>query len=285
MVVCSELPPDCNNSASVPNGEFFKNHHFGNDFGTIDANKSKIRINGMNSNNNNTTTANNNNNNNTSTTNNNHIINDENDYDTNRYSIKAFYRNAVVLITGGTGFLGKVLIEKLLRSCDNIRCIYVLLRPKRGLSSEQRHKELLQNPVFDRVREKNADLLKKIVFIAGDIAKPNIGLNNADLLMLKENVNIVFHSAATVRFDQSIKDAANMNTLGSKRLWDLCTEMKNLKSIIHVSTAYTNPQRPFVSETVYPAQVAMSTETFMACVDTLPEDMVHAIATTLQVSF
>lgn len=277
MVVCSELPPDCNNNAPVPNAEFFKNHQFGNEFGTLERNKTKIRgtngnSNGISSNNNNTTIANNNN-----------IIQDENDYDTNRYSIKSFYRNTVVLVTGGTGFLGKVLIEKLLRSCDNIRCVYVLLRPKRGLSSEQRHKELLQNPVFDRIRAKNADLLKKIVFIAGDIAKPNIGLSNDDLIMLKENVNIIFHSAATVRFDQSIKDAVIMNTLGSKRLWDLCTEMKNLRSIIHVSTAYTNPNRQYVGESVYPPQIAMSNEAFMTCVNALPDDLVHSIATTLQV--
>lgn len=269
MVVCAEITPDCNNNAPVPNAEFFKARHFGAEFvhdrsNVLPKTSGSVNI----------TTSNNNNN----------IIHDGNNYDGNRYSIKAFYRNAYVLVTGGTGFLGKVLIEKLLRSCDNIRCVYVLLRPKRGLSSEQRHKELVQNPVFDRVREQNPDLLKKVVFIAGDISKPNIGLNVEDLMLLKENVNIVFHSAATVRFDQSIKEAANLNTLGSKRLWDLCSEMKNLKSIIHVSTAYTNPRRRFVGETVYPPQAAMDNDTFMACVNALPEDLVNLIATNLQVS-
>lgn len=102
--------------------------------------------------------------------------------------------------------------------------------------------------------------------------------------MLKENVNIVFHSAATVRFDQGIKEAVNLNTLGSKRLWDLCVEMHNLKSIIHVSTAYTNPTRSSVGETVYPPRLEMDNETFMKCVDVLPEDLVTKIATELQVS-
>lgn len=68
-------------------------------------------------------------------------------FDANRYNIKAFYSNANILLTGGTGFVGKVLLEKLLRSCDNVRHIYILLRSKRGLSSEQRYKELIQNPV------------------------------------------------------------------------------------------------------------------------------------------
>lgn len=101
--------------------------------------------------------------------------------------------------------------------------------------------------------------------------------------MLKENVNIVFHSAATVRFDQSIKEAVNLNTLGSMRLWDLCSQMQNLWSIIHVSTAYTNPTRANVGEQVYPSTAAMDLNTFIKCAEALPEDLVLSIATQLQV--
>lgn len=68
-----------------------------------------------------------------------------------RSSIKSFYRNACILVTGGTGFVGKVLLEKLLRTCDNLQCIYVLLRSKRGRSSEERYHELIQNPVIFQI--------------------------------------------------------------------------------------------------------------------------------------
>lgn len=70
--------------------------------------------------------------------------------------------------------------------------------------------------------------------MAGDIAQPLIGLNESDVAKLTENVNIVFHSAATVRFDQKLKDAANLNTLGSKRLWDLCEKMSQLKVLFKI---------------------------------------------------
>lgn len=70
-----------------------------------------------------------------------------NPFDTNRWMIKNFYKNACVLVTGGTGFLGKVLIEKLLRTCEDIQCVYVLVRSKRGLSSEKRYADLIKNPV------------------------------------------------------------------------------------------------------------------------------------------
>lgn len=88
------------------------------------------------------------------TNNNNHDTNNNNaqsvtgDVSIDRSSIKSFYRDACILVTGGTGFVGKVLLEKLLRTCDTLQCIYVLLRSKRGLSSEERYHELIQNPVI-----------------------------------------------------------------------------------------------------------------------------------------
>ncbi|KAJ6637081.1 putative fatty acyl-CoA reductase [Pseudolycoriella hygida] len=203
-------------------------------------------------------------------------------FDESRFNIKSFYKNTCVLVTGGTGFLGKVLIEKLLRTCEDIQCVYVLVRSKRGLSSEKRYADLIKNPIFDRIRTSNPNQLHKLICVAGDIAQPMIGLTESDVTKLIENVNIVFHSAATVRFDQKLTDAANLNTLGSKRLWDLCEKMIQLKSIIHVSTAYTNPCRDHVEETVYPPKVQFDTDSFIKCVNILPSEVVNSIAVSLQ---
>lgn len=46
--------------------------------------------------------------------------------------IADFYANKNILITGATGFMGKVLLETLLRKCDGINCIYIVVRMKRG---------------------------------------------------------------------------------------------------------------------------------------------------------
>lgn len=62
-------------------------------------------------------------------------------------NIAQFYDNKTIFITGGTGFLGKALIEKLLRTCSGLDSIYLLMRPKRGVMVDQRLKDLLQKPV------------------------------------------------------------------------------------------------------------------------------------------
>lgn len=60
--------------------------------------------------------------------------------------IANFYKGQVIFITGATGFLGKVLIWKLLHSCPDVDSIYVLVRPKRGKSMDSRVDELLKTP-------------------------------------------------------------------------------------------------------------------------------------------
>lgn len=52
-----------------------------------------------------------------------------------------------LFITGGSGFLGKVLLEKILRKCPKVKVIYLLLRTKKSKSSHQRIHELFNSPV------------------------------------------------------------------------------------------------------------------------------------------
>ena len=53
-----------------------------------------------------------------------------------------FYKNKSIFITGATGFVGKALLEKLLRSCHHLNKIYLLVRGKNGKTPMQRAEEL-----------------------------------------------------------------------------------------------------------------------------------------------
>ena len=100
-----------------------------------------------------------------------------------------FYESKSVFITGCTGFVGKVVLEKMLFSLPNIHKIYVLVRPKKGSSVEERFgREIIDSPCFDRVRSKYADissfLAEKIVPISGDLLRPGLALSEEDRNLL-----------------------------------------------------------------------------------------------------
>ena len=62
--------------------------------------------------------------------------------------ISEFYKDKSIFITGSTGFLGKCLIEKLLRSCFHLQRIYLLVRAKKGKTAQERLDELVDCKVY-----------------------------------------------------------------------------------------------------------------------------------------
>ncbi|KAJ1520548.1 hypothetical protein ONE63_003665 [Megalurothrips usitatus] len=61
--------------------------------------------------------------------------------------IASFFRGRSVLITGATGFMGKVLVEKLLRSCPDVDTLYTVIRTKRGRTAADRLTEYVTSQV------------------------------------------------------------------------------------------------------------------------------------------
>ncbi|XP_050426431.1 putative fatty acyl-CoA reductase CG5065 [Adelges cooleyi] len=189
--------------------------------------------------------------------------------------IADFFRGRHVLITGATGFMGKVLVEKLLRSCPNVACIYLLIRPKQGHDVRSRLDQLLNAVIFDWIKKNQPDSLKKLVPINGDVTQSELGISTLDQKTLTDNVSIVFHSAATVKFDEALKLSVAMNLLGTKRLVQLCFKMTKLEAFVHVSTAYCNCNRQDVEEHCYP--IPADPEKIIQCVDCLDENLLESI--------
>ncbi|KAG9509476.1 putative fatty acyl-CoA reductase [Fragariocoptes setiger] len=174
------------------------------------------------------------------------------DYHTNS-KIAQFYAGRSIFITGASGFIGKCVVEKFLRSCPDITNIYILLRPKRGKTVEERLKNLLDSELFDKVRSKHdgKQQLAKVKPIAGDITWPRFGLSDTALDTLRDSVTLVFHSAATVKFNEPMKQAIENNLMSVQYLTDLLAEFRHLKALVHVSTAYANCDRDSLDELFY----------------------------------
>ncbi|KAK2586498.1 hypothetical protein KPH14_011396 [Odynerus spinipes] len=165
--------------------------------------------------------------------------------------VQKFYNGQNIFITGGTGFMGKLLVEKLLRECPGIAYIYLLVRPKKGRDVFQRVEEIFEDALFSKLREEQPKFRHRIVTIEGDCSLPNLGISMTDRAMLMREVSIVFHVAATVKFDEKMKLAVAINVRSPKDAMNLCKEMPKLKAFIHVSTAYANCPQNLIEEKFY----------------------------------
>uniref|UniRef100_A0A182J7H3 Fatty acyl-CoA reductase n=1 Tax=Anopheles atroparvus TaxID=41427 RepID=A0A182J7H3_ANOAO len=173
----------------------------------------------------------------------------EQNHDPSKPSITEFYAGRDIFITGGTGFMGKVLIEKLLRSCCDLNNIFILIREKKQLTVNERIQEMQQLPLFEKLRKEAPHVLGKMVPIQGDVSLLGMGLSENDIERMR-NVSVIFHVAASVRFDDPLKTAILLNTRGTRELIRFAEKLSNLRVLMHVSSTYSNPDRYVIDEEV-----------------------------------
>jgi len=109
------------------------------------------------------------------------------------FSVRSHFNpTCSVLLTGATGYIGSLVLEKLLRSTDVGR-VYVVVRTRRGASPGDRVSRVLRGSLFHLISEEQKE---RVVAVSGDIMQPGLGLSPEDEAMLEENVDTVLHSAA-----------------------------------------------------------------------------------------
>lgn len=102
--------------------------------------------------------------------------------------LQRFYTGANIFITGGTGFMGKMLLEKLLRTCTGIENIYLLIRPKKNKDIHTRVDELFDDLLFEKLKADVPKFRHKLVAINGDCGQAGLGLSLIDRQTLISNV-------------------------------------------------------------------------------------------------
>ncbi|OAY80869.1 Fatty acyl-CoA reductase 2, partial [Ananas comosus] len=153
------------------------------------------------------------------------------------------------LITGATGFLAKVLIEKILRTNPSVGTIYVLIKAKDKEAAMKRLKtEIVNTELFRCLQEihgKNYQsfMLRKLIPVVGDVRVGNIGIKPEIAEEISEEVDVIINSAANTTFDERYDVALDINTIGPCRLMSFAKRFKRLKLFLQVSTAYVNGQR------------------------------------------
>lgn len=148
--------------------------------------------------------------------------------------VRSSYAGKQVFITGGTGFLGKMVIFRLLQTCPDVARIFVLIRPTKGKSFEERERCFFTNELLGHLP---LELLKsKITCLEGDVMEHKLGLSTKEESLL-EHLDIVIHCAAAINFSEPLRLATKINLLGTKHVLELCD--KSLKKdilFIHASS-------------------------------------------------
>ncbi|WOG97996.1 hypothetical protein DCAR_0417337 [Daucus carota subsp. sativus] len=153
------------------------------------------------------------------------------------------------LITGATGFLAKVLIEKILRTVPDVGKIYLLIKAKNKEAANERMKnEIINTELFRCLQQKHgksyqAFMLSKLVPVVGNVCESNLGLDDDTATAIMHDVNIIVNSAANTTFDERYDVSLDINTGGPSRAMLFAKKCKKLKLFLQISTAYVNGQR------------------------------------------
>ncbi len=153
------------------------------------------------------------------------------------------------MLTGGTGFLGMALVEKILRSLPDLGRLYLVVRASRDKSVAERfEKDVLGSAVFRNLRESLGDgfeehVSEKVRILEGDVHAPALGLPEEDLADLSREVDVVIHSAASVVFDAPLDAAVDSNVRGTLGLLKLARNWEKKPLFMHISTAYVSGVR------------------------------------------
>ncbi|XP_073978514.1 putative fatty acyl-CoA reductase CG5065 isoform X1 [Rhodnius prolixus] len=164
--------------------------------------------------------------------------------------IVQFFKGKTIFLTGATGTIGKLLIDQLLRKCDPKK-LYLLIRNKNNINPKKRAEKLFEEVLFERLRNEKPYMCETIKIVDGDLCENLLGIKEELFKELTENVEIVIHGAATVRFDEPLRIATNINVKGTMSVIKLCQQIKNLKAFSYISTAFSNYPYRDIKEELY----------------------------------
>lgn len=161
--------------------------------------------------------------------------------------IRQHLRGKTVLLTGGTGFLGKVVVERLLRTAPELERIYLLIRETREPAAARFEAEVLPAGVFESLANTYGEgwsrfFRDKVTPVAGDISQPRLGLSEGAFATLTAQVDIVINSAASVSFDAPVNEALLHNTRSTQNVAEFALACRSAV-LVHISTAYVAGRR------------------------------------------
>ena len=168
-------------------------------------------------------------------------------------TLRNTYRGKHLLVTGVTGFLGKVWLAMVLDHLPEIGRATVIVRPKKGEDATARFQHIAErSPAFRPLREKlgagafRALIRDKVVVVEAKLVEPLCGLDESEADALLHDVDVVVHFAGLTDFEPDPQQAVDANIHGARHAADLAARTPG-KRYVHVSTTFVAGRR---SETI-----------------------------------
>ena len=169
-------------------------------------------------------------------------------------SITDFFRGKVLLITGGTAFLGQPMVAKILTALPDVRKIYLLIRSrtdttgKHTSAQERLENELLTSYVFASLRRLHGENFdtwaqQKLTAVEGELTDERLGFSDAEYQRLQNEVQIFINIAGLVDFDPPFDASLWGNALAAKHVVNFAKGCQD-PVFLHVSTAYVCGNKP-----------------------------------------
>ncbi|MBL4845957.1 MAG: AMP-binding protein [Planctomycetes bacterium] len=153
--------------------------------------------------------------------------------------------NKKILLTGSTGFLGKVYLSALLTNYPEIGQIVALVRAADDQAARDRFvRDVVTSPAFDPLRDKyGVDLYEfvssKVTPVQGDLCQPLGGLSGERLEAVTKDLDLVLHCAGLVEFVPPLDKALDINVQGTLHCLQIAKAAgKGRCGFIHVSTCF-----------------------------------------------
>jgi thioester reductase-like protein/1-acyl-sn-glycerol-3-phosphate acyltransferase len=165
-----------------------------------------------------------------------------------------------LLVTGATGFLGKVVLRQLVERKEElgVERITLLVRPQkkkgREVAPRERFRQIVKkSALFADLKEIDPRWSEMVDVVACDLAEASGGVPEEALVSLRRSVTHVLHCAASVEFDRPVAEAAASNVTSALNVLELARTFVRLQGMVSVSTAYTTVWRPgSIEETLAP---------------------------------
>lgn len=105
--------------------------------------------------------------------------------------------------------------------------------------------------MFHRVMKEKPEMMLKIYPVWGEITQPNLGLSDEHLQHVVKTSQIVFHFAASLKLEATLRHNVLMNLTGTQNVLNVAKQMNCLVQVIHLSTAFCCEDIETLEEKVY----------------------------------